>query len=225
MAESPGVRRARALGLLEHPWTRRMLVIAGVAAVAVAAMSYYGVAPGSLRGGSGFGSSSSSTVTASTVAATPVSRPAGIDPCTILTAADVRAAAPGTYAAGRELLRPDGSICTFARLDAPGEVSVTLYDQALLDRAVAQDADLAYRDLRGLLEHTRSVAEVGSSTYVRSSGLGDVGYEITSTDAGRTDRLAVIDGDELVVLATSDLGVPIEAVRQWMRLALDRLPG
>lgn len=145
------------------------------------------------------------------------------DPCEVLRAADVRSGTTVAYGPGLVARRPEGVSCTYTRLGGDGTISVSLYTQEQLDRDRRQDPNIPYEDLRGLLEHTKALAESDDSTYARSTDLGMPGYEITSTEAGETDRLAVLAGDNLVVLAVSDPLVSIATVREWMRLAISRL--
>jgi hypothetical protein len=145
------------------------------------------------------------------------------NPCTILTRADIAAATKPAYDAGLQLTRPDGSLCVYRRADGVGEISLTLFTQDKLDAAVAQDRGLAYSTLRELLEYTKTLAETGASTYVAISDLGDGGYEMHSTDVTETDRLAVIDGDNLAIIAVTDPTVKIDVVRRWMAQVLARL--
>jgi hypothetical protein len=217
-------RRVRALSSFGQPWTRHLLVVVGMAAVAVAALSYYGLSASDGTKAPGYRSRPDVTTSASPSSlgpALPVA--AGIDPCTLLTAAVIDASTGGRYEAGRPLTRADGAYCTFRRLDAAGEVTLSLYTQTRLDAAVRQDPNVAQTDLRSVLERTKELAELGPSDYIRATGIGDVGYEIGSSDPARTDRLAVIAGGDLVVLAATDPTVPTPVVRAWMVGALARL--
>lgn len=145
-----------------------------------------------------------------------------VDPCNLLTVAELGVDGLA-YGPGVRSTAAAGSACVFPGLDDAGTVTVTVHTQADIDRDRGRDPNLAYATVRQLLEHTRSLAAGDNSTYVKPVGGGVDGYEITSTRAGDTDRLAAMSGENLVVLAVTDPPEGLDTVRHWLELVLTRL--